>query len=126
MEAKRWSVNAALMNDIIINGAIVTVLHERMLLINKTSLTRLSDGGAAILQMHKRNHQRAIEGMICMRPLHSIILREERRSNTIFVRQNIPEEQRPCAIIRDRHPVAPDFLLAITPAITNLMCATEE
>jgi hypothetical protein len=124
--ANKNRVNAALIKDITIKGIIFMVLHDRMLLINKISLNRLIDGGAAILQIHRRNHHRAMEGIICIRPLHSSILREDVRSNTILVKQNIPEEHSPWAIIRARQPDAPVFLPAITPAITNLIWATEE
>jgi hypothetical protein len=124
--ANKKRVKAALIKDMIIKGTIFKVLQDKMLLINKISLNRLIEGGAAILQMHNRNHHRAIEGMICIRPLQRSILREDVRSNTILVRQNMPDEHSPWAIIRARHPDAPVFLPAMTPAITNLMCATDE
>jgi hypothetical protein len=64
VEANRNSVNAALIKDIIIRGTMVNNLQDTILLINKISLSRLIDGGAAILQIHSRNHHRAIEGII--------------------------------------------------------------
>lgn len=124
--AKRYSVNAALIKDITISGKNLMTLHDIKLLINNTSLNKLTEGGAAILQIHKRNHQSAIDGIICNRPLHTNILRDEVRSNTIFVKQNIPEEHSPCAIIRAKHPVAPVRLPTITPPITSLIWATDE
>jgi len=124
--ANRNRVNAALIKDIIIKGIIFMVLQDKILLINKISLNRLIEGGAAILQMLNRNHHRAMEGIICIRPLHRSMLRDDVRSNTILVKQNIPDEHSPWAIIRAKHPAAPVFLPAITPAITNLMWATDE
>lgn len=61
-----------------------------------------------------------------MSPLHNNIFREDVRSNTILVKQNIPEEHKPWAIIKAKQPTAPVLLPDIIPAITNLMCATEE
>jgi hypothetical protein len=126
VEANRNSVNAALIKDMTIRGTMVSNLQDTILLINKISLNRLIDGGAAILQIHNRNHHRAIEGMIWTSPLHKSMLRVDVRSNTMFVKQNIPDEHSPWAIIRAKHPVAPVFVPAITPAITSLMWATEE
>lgn len=109
-----------------IMGIILIVLQDRILLINKISLNRLIEGGAAILQIQSKNHHNAIEGIICISPLQSNILRDDVRSNTMLVRQNIPEEHNPWAIIRAKHPTAPVLLPAITPAITKLMWATDE
>jgi hypothetical protein len=88
-------VKAALMKDMIIRGKHLTILHAIILLISITSLNRLIEGGAAILQTHRRNHHSDIDGIIWIRPLHTSILRDEVRSKTMFVRQNIPEEQSP-------------------------------
>lgn len=38
--------------------------QDTILLINKISLSKLIDGGAAILQIHSKNHQSAIDGII--------------------------------------------------------------
>jgi hypothetical protein len=119
-------VNAALINDITIRGMILIILHEIILLMRIISLNRLIEGGAAILQIHNKNHHSAIDGIICINPLHNNILRDEVRSKTMLVRQNIPDEQSPWAIIRAKHPVAPVFLPAITPEITKLICAIDE
>jgi hypothetical protein len=75
-----------------------------ILLINIISPSKLIEGGAAILQILSINHHRAIEGMVINNPLQIIILREDKRSNIMFVRQNIPEEHKPWAIIKIRAP----------------------
>jgi hypothetical protein len=114
------------MKDIIIKGKIFIRLIETRLLISIISPNKLIDGGAAILQMHNRNHQIAIEGITCIRPLLTTKLREEIRSNAILVKQNIPEEHRPWAIIRTKHPEVPLREPTMMPPITNLMWATDE
>lgn len=114
------------MKDIIIRGRIFKVVHEMILLISRISLNKLIDGGAAMLQIHSRNHHNAIDGIICISPLHNNMFRDDTRSNTMLVKQNMPDEHSPWAIINAKHPVTPVFVPTITPAITRLMCATEE
>jgi hypothetical protein len=48
------------------------------------------------------------------------------RSNAILVKQNIPEEHNPWAIIRTKQPEVPLKDPAITPPMINLMWATDE
>jgi hypothetical protein len=61
-----------------------------------------------------------------MRPLLTTKLRVPIRSKAILVRQNIPDEHKPCAIISTKHPEAPPLEPTMIPPITKLMCATEE
>lgn len=119
-------MKAALMKDMTISGKLVVNLQAISLLINKISLSKLIEGGAAILQIDNINHQRAMEGIICRSPLQISILRVEVRSKTMFVKQNIPDEHSPCAIINVKHPEAPVFLPTIIPPITRLIWATDE
>jgi len=114
------------MKDIIIRGIVEARFQEHTLLIKIISPIKLIEGGAAMLQILSRNHQSAMEGMIWISPLQINILREPVRSNTILVRQNIPEEHNPWAIIKVKLPASPDALPTIKPAITKLMCATDE
>jgi hypothetical protein len=76
----RYRVNAALINDITIRGATEISLQAQVLLISKISPIKLIDGGAAILQILNINHHKAIEGMICNKPLQIIMLRDPVRS----------------------------------------------
>jgi hypothetical protein len=124
--AKRNKVNTADINDIIIRGNKLIKLHAIILLIRRISLSKLIDGGAAILQTHNRNHHNAIEGIICRNPLQIRILREDTRSNAIFVKQNMPDEHSPWATIKAKHPDDPVVLPTIIPPIIRLMWATEE
>jgi hypothetical protein len=57
-------VKAALINDIIIRGTIFIKARLQSLLINKISPKRLIEGGAAILQMHNKNHHSVMDGII--------------------------------------------------------------
>lgn len=66
-----------------------------MLLINIISPNKLKEGGAAILEEHKRNHQRDILGIILIRPLFKNKLRLPKRSYVILARQNNPDEHKP-------------------------------
>lgn len=62
--ANKYRVKAALIKDITIRGIIFKMLQDIILLINRISLKRLIEGGAAILQIQSRNHHMAIDGMI--------------------------------------------------------------
>lgn len=73
------------------------VNHDQLIILFKSiiSLTKLIEGGAAILQEHNKNHQIANLGKKFNIPLFNNNLRLPTRSYNKFTKQNKPEEQRP-------------------------------
>lgn len=63
--------------------------------ISMISLSRLIDGGAAILAPIIRNHSRVRLGIIISNPLVKIILRLWFISYVIFAKQNNPDDTMP-------------------------------
>lgn len=66
---------AAVRNPVVVRRGRVSVFHDKMLVIRRISLKRLSEGGAAMLAAVKINHHGAMEGAEVRRPLIRMILR---------------------------------------------------
>lgn len=95
-------------------------------MINKISLSRLMDGGAAIFALTKRNHHIDIMGRLTRIPLVRAMLRVWVCSYVILARLNRAEDTSPCAIIIANLPYRPILVFDITPAIRRPMCPTDE
>lgn len=90
------------------------------------SLSKLIDGGAAILHAVNMNHHIDIIGVMVIRPLVRNILRVLVISYDIFARINRAEEHSPWATMIIRAPDMPHELLDTIPASINPIWPTEE
>jgi hypothetical protein len=70
-----YSEYAAVKNLIIPTGISATVEYDAIDVIKKISLSRLIEGGAAILEAANRNHHIDIRGALAINPLVKCILR---------------------------------------------------
>lgn len=85
-------------------------------MIRRISLSRLIDGGAAILVLQLINHHRVMEGKMLIIPLVKKILRVWVNSYVVLARRNSAEEDNPCAIIMARAPCHPQSVEVRIPA----------
>lgn len=84
------------------------------------------EGGAAILQAEKQNHQKVKEGNIVRKPDVRYILRDCVVSYVMLAKENIEDEQNPCAISIVRAPCQPHLVFDIIPPVARPICLTEE
>lgn len=94
--------------------------------IKQISANKLIEGGAAILQALKTNHQNVRDGKILMIPLVKNNLRVFVLSYVILARENRHEEHKPCETINVNAPHQPQAEFRVTPMITRAMCPTDE
>lgn len=97
-----------------------------ILVISKISLSRLIDGGAAILALTSKNHHIDMIGSVTRSPLVRLILRVWVCSYVIFASLKRADDTRPCAIIIASLPHIPIVELDITPAINRPIWPIEE
>jgi len=90
------------------------------------SLSRLIEGGAAILEAANRNHHIVIIGALVIRPLVKYILRVWVISYLKLAKMNRAEDLKPWAIIIIKAPYIPQEVLVSRPASINPMWPTEE
>jgi hypothetical protein len=83
------------------------------------SLSKLSDGGAAIFADANRNHHKDIIGADDNNPFIKYILRVWVSSYVRFARENKAEEDKPCAIIINVAPIRPNWEFDNAPASIN-------
>lgn len=95
----RWREYATLIKEITIRIGIVLIIIVTRGVSNTISLTKLIEGGAAILAAIRRNHMMDIAGVRFMSPLVKNILRVLVVSYIILTAANSPEEERPWEII---------------------------
>jgi hypothetical protein len=57
-------------------GIAIKLEIDKELVINRISAPRFNDGGAAILQAEKQNHQKVIDGNRAISPFVTYILRD--------------------------------------------------
>lgn len=110
----------------IANVAAASKFLDRVPEISMISLSRLIDGGAAILALIIRNHNKVNLGVTINSPLVRTILRVWFISYVILARQNNPDETTPCAIIISNAPMSPQFVNDITPATRIPIWPTDE
>jgi len=99
---------------------------DMVLEIRRISPARLIEGGAAMLQAEKQNHQKVIEGNKLNIPFVKYIPRELIVSYVILAKANIHDEQSPCEIKIRNAPCQPQVVFDIIPAVARPMWATEE
>lgn len=101
---------------------VVTVEH----VISIISAMRLHEGGAAMLAAHMINHIIDIEGMAILSPLFIKSLRELDIEYDISAEANKADLNSPWEIIIAIAPQIPHGIFARIPAITSLICPTDE
>lgn len=116
----------AAINAMMLSGIKEKVEKDKELAIRSTSLARFKEGGAAILQAEKQNHQKVIEGNKANNPLVTYILRDCVVSYLILANENIQEEHRPWATSIERPPCHPQEVPVIMPAVASPIWLTEE
>lgn len=126
MEVNKNNEYTAAKNLQMPNGIIYQYEAHTAEVINAISPNRLIEGGAAILQIERINHQKEIAGKRHRSPLVKYILRVWVDSYVKFARANIQEEQRPCAIIITKAPFQPQVESNEMPKITRAICPTDE
>ncbi len=109
-----------------LRGSIRKTAWEAVLVISRISLSRLIEGGAAMLAHTKRNHHNEIIGIDVSNPLVRATLRVCVSSYVILAMQNRPDETKPWAIIIANAPYIPICVLDMTPAISRPIWPTDE
>jgi len=108
------------------SGTIFNVFSKVRFMISNNSAIRLKEGGAAILDISTRNHNKGKEMLHPNTPFVSKRLREWFAWYIKYAIINIAEEVAPWASIIINAPEAPEKLFNLSAAINNPIWLTEE